>query len=262
MWSWVSVLASTTGTHGGGKQAIFDLTAYISSSSSLVHKEWWPTLIVVVSLMVLLWIMAKKKIKVTNPICIVGFISLFAAIIYAKFPLSHYQVTNFALIVFVGSVAISKLSRLMALIILIVLISPTLTNLINYGQTSLMMMNKAAILERYVDQHPSQKGILWEWARNRDFSFLWGRDWAHGVFDKELSRYRPNLLAITSDMSKIKINNREWKEVFEVCWDKFYVQSVTAPAFLAKYADRKLKYSNIPQIDDIGLIESLHFQDD
>lgn len=262
LWSWVWVLASTTGTHGGGKQAILDLTAYVASSNSLVHREWWPTLIVVASLVALLGMMARKKIRVNDSICMIGFVSLVAMMVYAKFPLSHYQVTNFAMIVFVGAVMMSRMSRMLALIVLIILLPPTSINLINYGRSSLMMMNKAAILERYVDGHPSQKGVLWEWARNKDFSFLWGRDWAYGVFDKELNLYRPNLLAITSDMNKIKVNNRVWKDVFEVCWNQFYVQSVTAPSFMTRYADKNLKYSAIPQVEDIGLIESDHCKDD
>lgn len=262
LWSWVSVLASTTGTHGGGDRSIFDLTAYLASSSSLVHREWWPVLIIILTLATLMGMIARKKIRINDPICIVGCMAVIAAIVYAKFPLSHYQIANFALIVFVGSVVMSRLPRLVALIFLIALISPASKNLTNYGRTSLEMMSKASILENYVGRHPASKGTLWEWARNKDFSFLWSRDWAHGVFDKELSLYRPNLLVITSDMDKIKINNRMLKEVFEVCWDKFYVQSVTAPAFLTKYAGRNLKYTKIPDIEDVGLIESNHCQND
>ncbi len=262
LWSWVSVLASTTGTHGGGKRAIFDLSAYMASLGSLVHREWWSVLIVVVSLGSLLGMIAIKKVRIKDPISLMGFVALLAAIVYAKFPLSHYQLANFTLILFVGSVTMSKLSPLVAVVIFVTLVSPASANLVNYGRTSFMMMDKAATLEKYVGRHPSSKGTLWEWARNRDFSFLWGRDWAHGVFDKELSRYRPNLLAISSDMDKIKVNNRELRGVFEVCWNKFYVQSVTAPAFLAKYAYKNLRYIKIPGIEDIGLIESDHCEND
>lgn len=262
LWKWVLVLASSTGTHGGGKRVIFDLSAYMASLGGLVHREWWSVLIVVVSLGSLLGMIVIKKIRIKDPICLMGFAALLASVVYAKFPLSHYQLANFTLILFVGSVIISKLSPLVAVVIFVSLVSPASANLVNYGRTSLMMMDKAATLEKYVDRHSSSRGTLWEWARNRDFSFLWGRDWAHGVFDKELSRYRPNLLAISSDMDKIKINNRELKDVFEVCWNKFYVQSVTAPVFLAKYAYRNLRYIKISGIEDIGLIESDHCEND
>lgn len=260
--NWISVLASTTGTHGGGKKAVFDLPSYLASSSSLVGREWWPVLVVIATLCVLLATLVRGRIKIKDSIVMIGLMSLISAVVYAKFPLSHYQVINFVMIIFVGSVMMSKGSRLLALITFTILLSPASINLINYGRTSLMMMNKAAILERYVDGHPSQKGVLWEWARNKDFSFLWGRDWAYGVFDKELNLYRPNLLAITSDMNKIKVNNRVWKDVFEVCWNQFYVQSVTAPSFMTRYADKNLKYSAIPQVEDLGLIESDHCKDD
>lgn len=262
LWSWVSVLASTTGTHGGGKKAIFDLTAYLISSSSLVHRESWPVIIIASSLGVLLIMVVLKKIRLKDSICTIGIVALLAAVVYSKFPLSHYQMTNFVMIVYVGSVLMSRMPSLLVLTLLIILLPPASANLVNYGRVSLEMMSKATILEKYVDLHPSQKGVLWEWARNKDFSFLWGRDWAHGVFDKELGRYRAKLLAISSDMNKIKVNNRELKEVFEVCWDKFYVQSVSAQAFLTKYNDKNLKYTKIPQVEDIVLIESDHCHND
>lgn len=260
MWSWVSVLASTTGTHGGGEKAFFDLAAYSVSAWSLVNHEWWPTLITAAVLVLLVGAILLRKVKLLSPLPLLGFIALASALVFAKFPLSHYQVANYALILFIGSVLLSYLPRVIPLIILVTLLPAVSANLSNYRLSSLMMMSKAAALEDYIAEHPTIKGTLWEWARNKDFSFLWSRDWAHGVFDSELSRYRPNLLAITPDMQMIKINNRELKEVFDVCWDQFFVQSVTAPRFLAKYPDRKLEYHQIPEVDDIGLIKSRHCQ--
>lgn len=258
LWRWVSVLASTTGVHGGGEKAFFDLSAYLASVNSLAHREWWSMLVVGVTLVILLTLAIISKMKLASP---VGFLTLFALtaiVVFAKFPLSHYQLINYALLVFVASALSVHLPKLIVIGLSVLLLLAVATNLANYHESTSRAMINTIKLERYVQQHPAAKGTLWEWARAKDFSFLWSRDWAHGVFDKELGLYRPNLLAITADMEKVKVNNRELKDVFDVCWDKFYVQTVSAPAFLAKYPQQLLKYSPLPEINDISLIESSH----
>lgn len=260
LWRWISVLASTTGTHGGGERAIFDLTAFLASASSLIQREWWPTVVMAVTLVLLLIIIFRGKIRPMGQLSILVFVTLVTTVIFAKFPLSHYQLTNYTLIVFALASLLAHSPRLITLVLMTVLIPAVSNNLNNYRQISSMAMDQAVRLERYVGENPSSSGTLWEWARVKDFSFLWGRDWAHGIFDKELSRYRPGLLAITSDLEKIKVNNRELRNVFDVCWDKFYIQTATAEKFMARYASRPLKYSLLPGINDIALIESDHCQ--
>src|SRR3989344_3050040 len=260
LFRWVSILATTTGTHGGGEKSIFDLTAYLKSVSSLLHQDYWPAWITAATSVWLLVSIVKWKQKLITPLTIAFIIVMGGIIIFAKYPLSHYQLVNYTLVLFVASALLTRTSRLLANVIPVVLLPMVFTNLSYYTQSSTKAMINTARLEEYVRRHPASRGTLWEWARVSDFSFLWGRDWAGGTFDKELSQYRPDLLAITSDMEKIKINNRELKEVFDVCWDKFYIQTVSAPVFMTKYADRSLKYSLLPGIEDISIIESDHCQ--
>lgn len=260
MFRWVSVLASTTGTHGGGEKAIFDLTAYLKSASALFHQDYWPTWIIIATLVWLIASFVRRGRKVISPLTAVFFFAVGGIIIFAKFPLSHYQLVNYVLTLFVASVLLTRMSKLLAIVLPIVLLPMVFTNLRYYTQSSTKAMANTARLEEFVQQHPAAKGTLWEWGRAKDFSFLWGRDWAYGVFEKELTHYRPDLFSLSSDFEKIKVNNRRLDDVFAVCWDKFYVQTVSAKTFMAKYSDRSLKYSLLPGIDDISIIESNHCQ--
>jgi len=258
MFRWVSVLASTTGTHGGGKKAIFDAQSYLASASSLIHNEIWPVSIMVITILVLIILLTTHRVKIKNPLIIITFSALAGTIIFAKFPLNHYQLVNYLSLVFVASVVLTHLPSLLALSLPLLLLPAVFTNLTDYHLSISQAMNKTILFEKYIKDHPPQKGTLWEWGRTKDFSYLWSRDWASGLFDEELKKYRPNLFAITSDFKQIKVDNRNLKNVFDVCWDKLYIQQAIAPLFLKKYPNHQLKYISIPNTDNMAVIESNH----
>lgn len=258
VFRWVSILASTAGTHGSGKKTIFDTSSYLTSVNSLVHNEIWPISIMFLTILVLIFLLTTHRIKIRNPIVTLAFIAFTGTVVFAKYPLSHYQLVNYVSIIFVASFVLSYLPNLLVITLPLLLLPMVLINLTNYYQSVFQAMSKTIQFEKYIIDHPSKKGTLWEWGRTKDFSYLWSRDWASGMFDEELKKYRPNLLAITSDLEQIKVDNRHLVNVFDVCWDKFYIQQAVAPLFLKKYNDRQFKYTPIPNTDNMAVIESNH----
>lgn len=258
MFRWVTLLASTTGTHGSGKKAIFDLPSYLSSAGGLVHKEKSAVIVVATVFVLLVVFLIFKKIKFNSPVNILGFLTLSGILVFSKFPLSHYQLSNYIAVVFLGAFVVNRLPRFLKIALIILLLPLALNNISSYFNSLSLAITKARVLEEYVQAHPPLAASVWEWGRSRDFALLWTRDWASGVFGEEIELYRPNLFELGPNLESIKVSANEQRGVFDVCWDKLYIQQSTAPMFLKRYQNYPIEYTPLPNTNNMGIIESKH----
>jgi len=256
---WVKLLATRTGQYGSGKKAVFNFEAYMNSVSSLIHNNTWPAILVGATLITFLIFLYFRKIKLASLLTVFTFFVFLTTLVFAKFPSSRYLLINYVLIVFIFSIYLTKIHKFISLGLFFLSLFSVFPNLTNYHKSTLEAMDQAAKLDAYVENHPHQKGVLWEWGKAKDFSFLWSRDWAYAQFEKEISLYRPDLFLITSDFKQIKVNNRQLENVFDVCWDKFYIQTVSAPKFMEMYPEKELTLNPLPNnLSKMSLIESEH----
>ena len=179
-------------------------------------------------------------------------------LINAKYPLSYYQIVTYTIVVFIASFSIRLLPKIAQAALLIILILPASANIKNSYITINQAAKKTAVLEKYIQEHPPQRAALWVWGRSKDFALLWSRDWASGLFTKQLAKYRPNLFELESNFDFINIDGRSQKPVFSVCWDQLYLQQASVSVFISKYPQKSIKYTALPGTDDMALIESNH----
>jgi len=258
MFQWLTYLATTTETHGGGTNAIFNLSSYLQSTTGLIARETWAALISVYSIVGIMLIIARKKHLPNIPLLILVGSTLVSMLIIAKYPLSYYQVVTYTLLVFLASFSFNLLPKVTQIALLVVLILPAVANVENSNNTILRAAKKTTALETYIREHPPRIVTLWVWGRSRDFSLLWTRDWASGHFSSQLTKYRPNLLELEPNFDFVNIDGRNRKPVFSVCWDQLYLPQASASDFVAKYPQKHLKTTALPETDDMALIESNH----
>ncbi|MCJ7805544.1 hypothetical protein MUP46_02780 [Patescibacteria group bacterium] len=254
---WVTTLASTTGIQGGGKKALFDLGSYLISIKSLISREKFPFLLIIVSVLAVGVRIATGKLKIISPLVMTAIGTVISLAIFSKYPLNYYQLANYVLAVYMACVVLNKLPNVIKVAFAIVLIPVVLTNIrLNYSNI-LLASQKEAVLEQYIVSHPPASAVVWEWGRTKDFSLLWAREHA-GMFIKEIALYKPNLYQLRYTLNTIILGNGQEVGVFDACWDQLYIQRSSSVLFLEKYKNRSLKFESIPGTDDMGIIKSSH----
>jgi len=258
MYSWISYLATTTETHGGGTKAIFNPSSYYFSIRGLVSRETWAAFVGLLSIFGFVVVTIHKKYSQNISTVILTGSTIVGLLINAKYPLSYYQIVTYTIVVFIASFSIRLLPKIAQAALLIILILPASANIKNSYITINQAAKKTAVLEKYIQEHPPQRAALWVWGRSKDFALLWSRDWASGLFTKQLAKYRPNLFELESNFDFINIDGRSQKPVFSVCWDQLYLQQASVSVFISKYPQKSIKYTALPGTDDMALIESNH----
>lgn len=255
---WVRRLATTSETHGGGTTTLFDLNTYSQALISVLHREIWPSLILgLLAVLLTHWILIKKR-QIHPAFLITLIILTLGSLVFAKYPLTHYQLGHYFVFVFLASVLLGRHYRSLIFPIGLLLLSITVPqNIKAYYKEVDSLMAKSLILERFVSQHPPQKGVVWEWGLTGDFALLWGRDWSAGSYDQELKQARPNLFSLQRGFRQAAISRFGNRDLFTLCWDQLFIQNQSLPSFLEIYQDKPLIVTPIPNTKH-SLVTSSH----
>lgn len=245
LFDWVIKLMTSTGIHAGGEKAILDWPSYWQSVLTIHYQEPW--LILGVGLILLISI-AYGRLRILVGIFTMG------AMIFAKYPLTYYQLANYVVLVFLLSVLFSRLNKFLTTVLILILLYPVRSNMFSYLMSTSSVVTKTVVLETFIRRHPPKKATLWEWGRAKDPAVLLttSRDWHGNMFVVE----REALKLPIYELYPIPAN-----KVFSLCWDQLYIQKVSAKTFLEKYFEQSLDYNPIQGTDDMILIKSNHCKD-
>ncbi|OGG15279.1 hypothetical protein A2875_00610 [Candidatus Gottesmanbacteria bacterium RIFCSPHIGHO2_01_FULL_46_14] len=245
LFGWVIKLLTSTEIHAGGEKAIFDWLSYKQSVLAVHHQEPWLALVVVLALLTSVFL---GQLRV-----LVGIFTMGVAI-FAKYPLTYYQLANYLILVFLLSALFSRLNRFLMMGLILILLFHVRSNMFNHLRSNSLAITKTTALETFVKEHPAEKATLWEWGRAKDPAILLttSPDWHGSMFAVEkdaLKRPVYELYPIPTD------------KVFDLCWDQLYIQKVSVKSFLDKYPGQPLVYNIIPGSDDMILVKSSHCDD-
>src|SRR3989344_629174 len=247
LFNWSLKLASTTEVHGGGKNSFIDISSYLNSATTLITRELSASYVVAFGLVLIVFISVLKH-RFIPELLALAFSGFAGVLLFSKYPLSHYHLANYLMLLFSISYYFSQLPRLIKVLSITLLIPLTVTSILQYVNSLNRTLAWAQNLRSYVKQNPPRKAAMWHIGETVDFARLWSRVWAGGLFTDELA-LRPDLL----DYSLI-----EEQDMFKRCWDKFYTRTTTAQKFIAHFPNRQLKYIPIPNTNGSAVIESDH----
>lgn len=236
---------------GRGK-SLFDIGAYFQTAYLLFLKDLWPALIVLPPVILLIWQFFKRKSKL--PIFVYPFTlsMLLGIFIFARYPLNYYQLTNFVGMIFVLHILLNQFNRYVRIIFIFAFLLLAIKNLSGYYPQTVQAINQSKNLDYFVSVHPSKNGTIWERGDSKDFALLWGNSWSGAGYSEDLKRLRPDLL-FEIYFQQNYIGDR--RDIFTICWDKFYMQKRYLEYFLVKYKNHDFRYSSIPGADNMYVIE-------
>ncbi len=250
--------ATHTGAHGSGRRALIDIPMYLANLQTFHLQNPIILPLLLGGLVLAIYSLAAKSKKIPVEISLIYLLVFFVFAGFLKFPLFHYQLANYLVLLFLAGVFISAFFKpalfFLSLIISLVYLPVSVQA---YYREAKQLADQSAALEDFITNNPPQIATVWEWGRARDFAYIWARGWGGGLFDSQFKRYRPELLELKSDFTKINLNYRDQKSVFDACWDQLYIQQQSAPKFLALYSDQTLVYQTIPGTP-MALITSTH----
>jgi len=261
LFKWVARLATTSSLHGAGNSSLFDFPVYLNSAKTLLFKETWPAIISLIFFLFLFYKLSRRQIKIFSPLTIASISSLLGILIFAKYPLSHYQLPNYILIIFVFCLLLKSVKQQLILIIMVTIlffgVKQNLT--VHYDRLS-TDISGTINMEKHILQNPSKTATLWEFGSVRDYTLIHSRDWIGGVYSDELHQLRPDLLSLTTDLKYVKTTTNKLLPVFQICWDKLYIQQAVVPNFTKLYPNQPLEISliNNSQPRNMALIKSDH----
>lgn len=251
-------LFTHTDLMGYGKLAIFDLSSYTNSVISQVKQEFWASIIFIIVLITFIYRYFIRKYKIDPAITIAAGIISFGIFVFAKYPWSYYQTSNFLMVVFIGSIIFSRMPKFLSWLVIIFLTFITISNFRTYFYRISNFITQTTYLEKYITEHPAKIATIWEWGKAKDFALLWGNSWSGGSYSDELKKIRPDLLFDIDYYTKNTPHYNDKTGVFSVCWDKLYSRKDYAVDFIKKYPEYKLDYNEIPGTENMVVIESKH----
>ena len=106
--NWAVLLFSRAGSHGTGAVSTLDWGTYSASAAVLVKAQ--PAAFIFICLTVVLgvYLLINRKLKFSNPIIFLALTSLAGILVFAKYPVIHYNYVNVLLIIFCASYFLTK----------------------------------------------------------------------------------------------------------------------------------------------------------
>lgn len=251
MLSRLLFFAGSGQVHGGG--SFFDIKNYITALTGFAYTDS----LAAVLLFVVLLILIKNIRKGINLVDLVAATSVVGAFIFAKLPLSHYQLSNYVLLVFSAGYFSLKLNRFKKIFLLIIILLAVVPISNKYFFETKKSINYEVSLEGYIKENPAQKSTLWEWARSKDFAAIWVRDWGGGLFDKELSEVTKNF-ELSSDFTKIRTGASTYVNLSSFCWDTLYIQESSLERFINTNKHMQFTNNVVPGSEKIVSVKSKH----
>lgn len=234
----------------GNNNALFDIKIYFHNMILLFQQEFWSTIIVILTF-VLITDFFHKKMDKNRLIPSFAYIIFAGILIFVRYPLSYYQLTHFVGLIFVLHILLRHYNKLSLFFFLIVFFV-SIKSFIDYYPQISNSMNQSKNLDDYVSEHPSQKGTIWERGDTKDFALLWGNSWSGSSYSEDLAKLRPDLL-FEIYFQQNYIGDK--RDIFKICWDKFYMKKSYFNTFINKYKDYNFTYSEIPKTENMYVVE-------
>lgn len=250
--------ASATGVHGSGQKLLFSLVPYLDSAATLLRTNIVAVVIFLLCSVLGIYALLHEEGRFKKLALIMLTFSL-GGIIFAKFPFARYQITNYLVVTFGGSILFSRLFSKFVYILIFVLLILSLPVANKYLESITQMQNKTIYLENFIKDNPSQYATAWEWAPTKEFAYLWGLDFADGIFNDEVSSLPIKLFEFKRESVKIEVLPYVYKDIYDVCWDKLYIQKAPLEPLLKLYPQLSMSVQEIPKAG-IFLINSNHCQ--
>lgn len=249
-------LSGGTKIHGGGSGQFFAVDKFLKSLQFLTTND---NVAVVTSVAVVLYCFVKlfSSVKTSKYLATVGLTTAFVVMGFAKFPLDHYQTVNYLLLSFIGvsfaSFTVTNL-QLLTLPLLLIFIIP-ITNGFLKGLTK--SINTTVSLRNFENMHAAKEGTVWQYGRSEEFAILWSRYWGRGIFEEELKKFNPPIYELENGLQDVGLSLSEQKPLFDICWDRLYLENKSLESFLLKYKDMEFDVAKVPNTN-LDLITSKH----
>lgn len=254
--NWVFLLANKTEVHGGGNTGFVSLKIY---SIALTRIATDPAMHIILLLTVLLsalfsFITFHKKVRSQNTDAIfrVFVVILLFIVAFSKYPLIHYQTTNFLVLIILTSFLLSGLSKYLIVLITILFIGNVNAASLEYSSAILSLRSESISLDAYNEAHSSSTAEVWTWSRSKKFALIWARDYT-GIYNVDFDKVYPNLFSL-DNLTSAK-NKSGTYNLFNLCWDQLYLQPGLIKPFLEKFPDNKLVFEKIPGVTNTILVE-------
>lgn len=215
--------ASSTKIHSTGGHAIINFHEYMKSAASYWYIDDLALPIFVLEAVVGIGSLFSKVLnKKILGLIVLNFVA--GGIIFAKFPLQHYQLINYYLASFGATVLLSKYHKIVALFAFcfLFIIPPVALNY--YHQVSLLQKNTVSI-ETFVGNQQLENTVVWQWSRTKEFAYLWTVNYSGGIFEKNINESIP------------KITNYNVDNINTFCWSGLFIQNTSLDQFLKSYPD-------------------------
>ena len=250
--------ASTTGIHMSGEKTLFSYKAFISSAATFFYRDTLATVIVIaVTILAITCLFMRQKSY--KKIAFVVLIFSLGAVVFAKFPLLHYQIANYLVIVFCGAFIFARLPKRIVYLVMIILLFFVMPISKEYLTSKTMTLNQAGFLEQFAKDNPPKYASVWQWAPIKEYAYLWNRDYADGMFDTELSGLPVKIYELTPNLMKIGVSKYTDVNIFSTCWDELYVNKSSINSILNRYPELSKSVQEIPGVDML-LLRSSHCQ--
>lgn len=257
IFNWVYQIINHTGVWGGGEVGFFNWGLYIETFRNLVNSNRVGIAIVLMPILFGVYIVFIKKVKLNPILLIANFLSLLTILVFMKFPRIHYILVPYTIVVFIGSIIVNKLPKLLKVLSIIILIYFFIGNIKEYFSFIDSNIEDSIKLQTYITNNPSKKATLWDYGRVKDFVYIWMRDWTQGIFTEELKVIRPDLLELEPNYETVLLDFNTSVDVFDACWDNLYIRTDRGKIFLERHSNREFISEPVDRAD-IMVIKSNH----
>jgi hypothetical protein len=196
--------------HGGGSGKLLNIELYVNSLKTFLLRD--PVYSYSIIFIVVFVFLYRRKTR--KDIIILTLLFFFGTLLFAKFPLAHYQIANYQLLIFIFTGIYSQFSNKIKILILIPLFYCGLKTFNNYKIALVSEMQEVVVFEKFVKTNIAQGATFYDWARSEDFAKLWVNSYSSGLFDGQLQKLKIYLYTPKLDLPSF-------------CGDILYLQEST-----------------------------------
>lgn len=140
--NWANSLFLHSGTHATGSMAVFDSSNYFLSLNTLVKSAPALTFFIVFVFCLAVYLLFKRKIKIYDPYIGLYLVTMVGIFVFAKYPVIHYFIVNFIVMIFCSIYFLSKLKNQMIIKLLSTFVAINLlTSSVSYVDQTVTYLN-------------------------------------------------------------------------------------------------------------------------
>jgi hypothetical protein len=243
--------ATHSEVHLGGTFSFLDWRTILASVHGFMNLPRPTFLILVLGWLFVATILVKgMKDYKSLSLATIGAVMMVGVISYAKFPLVHYQMVNFMVLMYIFSYFVDKVPVTVKFALILVTLVVFAVNTRKFYIDFSSEANRLMFLNNFIESHPSRIARVWDWSKSREFSLLWARSWGNGLFAEQIETLTPRIFGLGPDFVYLDISLYDKKHISDVCWDQIYLQKGSLDKLLTLYPELK---SSVQMIDDTGI---------